>query len=177
MPSRSSLTHLYDWDPWSQGLAERRNRCWTWTRSKVSSTSLVTRHMLIGATLDVGQGWKILFAPPFTGFVTNCLCFLTGIYLRRIPGYPNMEQLQSHRLSELIGTYRPQSHHPASCSNTRAEPLRLRHVAELTGLGHRPSELWSHTSLTKFCFHEMLQAFLEHFQVISSFGTVASRGG
>lgn len=177
MPSRSSLTHLYDWDPWSQGLAGRRSQCWTWTRSKVSNTLLITHPMVIGATLDAGQGWKILFAPPLTGFVTIRLCFLTGIYLRRIPSYSNMEQSQSHRLSELIGAYRPRSHHLSSRSNTRGEPLRLRHVAELTGLGHRPSEPWGHTSLTKFCFHEMLQAFLGHFQVISSFGTVASRDG
>lgn len=33
--------------------------------------------MLIGATLDAGQGWKILFVPPFTGFVTVRLCFLS----------------------------------------------------------------------------------------------------
>ena len=145
-------------------------------RSNVSSTSFVTRHMLIGAPLDAGQGWKILFASLFTGLVTIRLCFLTGIYLR-IPGYSHMKQSQSHRLSELIGAYRPQSHHPASCSNTRAKPLRLRRVAELTGLSHRPSELWGHTSLTKLCFHEMLQAFLEHLQVISSFATVVSRDG
>lgn len=58
---------------------------------------------------------------------------------------------------------------------SRAEPLRLRHVAELTGLGHRPSELWITPLLQNSVFHEMLQAFLEHFLVISSFGTVASR--
>lgn len=84
-----------------------------------------------------------------------------GIYLRRIPSFSNREQPQSHRPSELIGTYRPQSHRPASCSSARAEPLRLRRVAELTGLSHRPSEPWGHTSLTKSLFHEALQAFLK----------------
>lgn len=88
--------------------------------------------------------------------------------------FPDIPAWSNRSVTELIGAYRPQTHHLASCSNTRAEPFRSRHVTELTGLGHRPSELRGHTSLTKFCFHETLQAFLEHFQVTSSFGTVVA---
>lgn len=29
-----------------------------------------------GAALDAGQGWKVLFVPPFIGFVTIRLCVL-----------------------------------------------------------------------------------------------------
>lgn len=48
-------------------------------------TSFSTRHMLIGAALNAGQGWKVLFVPPFIGFVTICLCVLLWDFSQENP--------------------------------------------------------------------------------------------
>lgn len=42
--------------------------------------------MLIGATLDSDRAWKFRPAPPFTSFVTICLCLLCWDLSQENPG-------------------------------------------------------------------------------------------
>lgn len=86
----SSLRHAFmtetpgarDWlgegaDSWTGQLGDNKDQ-----KSLVHHS---TRHMLIGAALDSGQGWKIHPAFLFTAFVTISLCFFSWDLSRENP--------------------------------------------------------------------------------------------
>lgn len=91
------------------------------------------RHLLIGAALDSGQGWKIRPVFLFTGFVKISVCFFCGDCLGKIPR--NSPGVRGGQKEQAVGG------HVAITKLVAEAPghgeLGFRHATELVRRSHK----------------------------------------